>query len=73
MTQDELIAQSAAEFKANSARRNQGRKPPEPGYSGPLPHVHLPPEIVDEMEAAINEAFEQVDPELAADGQEPHS
>jgi hypothetical protein len=61
MTQDELIEQLAAEFKKRAAQRKL--RPAQPGYSGSLGDVFLPADVVDEMEAAINEAFEQIEEE----------
>ena len=59
--EDALIAQQAAEFQAwLKSQPWYPLEPPMPGHSGPLADVSLPPEQVDEMEAAINEAFEQV-------------
>ena len=44
-------------------------QPTEPGLSGPLGEdVFLPDDIVDSMEAAINEAFEQIEPWGELDG-----
>jgi hypothetical protein len=60
MTQEELIEQFAAEFKAHAAQRNKTKRPKRPGHSGSLGDVFLPAEIVDDMETAINEAFERV-------------
>jgi hypothetical protein len=59
MAQEELIKQLAAEFRKRAAQHKM--RPHQPGYSGSLGDVFLPDDIVDEMEAAINEAFEQVD------------
>ena len=61
MTQEELIEQLAAEFRAHAAQRKLPLD--QPGYSGSLGDVFLPDDVVDEMEAAINEAFEQVEEE----------
>jgi hypothetical protein len=59
MAQEELIEQLAAEFRKRAAQHKM--RPDQPGYAGSLGDVFLPDDIVDEMEAAINEAFEQVD------------
>lgn len=60
MTEDELAAQQAAEFQAwLKSQPWWPLQPSQPGHSGPLVDVFLPPEMVDEMEAAIEEAFEQ--------------
>ena len=67
MTQRELIEQLASEFKANSARRNHGRRLPAHGPTGPLNIPTLPHESVDAIEAAIVAAFELVDEEPSAD------
>ena len=59
--EEALIAQQAADFQA--WLRSQPwwpLQPDQPGHSGPLVDVFLPPEQVDEMAAAIEEAFEQV-------------
>lgn len=65
MTQEELTEQLAAAFKASARNRRAPLRRHYPTASPPLKVPPLPPEIVDEMEAAINEAFEQVDPEQA--------
>ena len=61
MTQEELIERLATEFKKRAAQHK--RRPGKPGYSGSLGDVFPPDDIVDEMEAAINEAFEQIEEE----------
>jgi hypothetical protein len=61
MTQEELIERPAEEFKKRAAQRK--RRPGRPGYSGSLGDVFLPAEVVDGMEAAINDAFEHVEEE----------
>jgi hypothetical protein len=58
MTQEEMIKQLAEEFKKHAAQRKLHLD--QPGYSGSLGDIFLPDDIVDEMEAAINEAFEQI-------------
>lgn len=63
MTDQDLIEQQAEAFKALLRSRGWPKKPDQPGFSGSLGDVFLPAEIVDEMEAAINEAFEQVETE----------
>jgi predicted RecB family endonuclease len=65
MAQEELIEQLAVEFKKHAAQRKL--RPDQPGYSGSLGDVFLPDDIVDEMEAAINEAFEQIKEEPIAE------
>lgn len=65
MSTEEQLAQAVAEFKARSARWKAERKPLPPGHSGPLNVQPLPEDVVDAMEAAINEAFEQVEEEPA--------
>ena len=67
MTEQELIEQQAEEFRALLLSRGWPKKPSQPGFSGSLGDVFLPPHIVDEMEAAINEAFEQVEQQKALD------
>lgn len=65
--EEALIAQQAAEFQAwMKSHPWLPKQPKQPGYSGPLPHIDFPPEMVDEMEAAIEEAFEKVGPDDAA-------
>lgn len=64
MTQEELIERFAAQFRARAAQHK--RRPRQPGYSGPLGDVFLPAEVVDDMEAAINDAFEQVEQQHCA-------
>jgi hypothetical protein len=62
--EEALIAQQAAEFQAwLTSQPWYPLQPDRPGYSGPLPKVDFPPEMVDEMEAAIEEAFEKVEPD----------
>ena len=61
MTQEELIQRLADEFKKHAAQRKS--RPTQAGYSGSLGDVFLPDDIVDEMEAAINDAFEQIEEE----------
>jgi hypothetical protein len=61
MTQEELIERLAEEFKKHAAQRKLHLD--QPGYFGSLGDVFLPADIVDEMEAAINDAFEQVEEE----------
>lgn len=59
--EEALFAQQAAEFQ--SWLKSQSwwpLQPKQPGHSGALIEVFLPPEQVDKMEAAIEEAFEQV-------------
>lgn len=64
MIDEEQIARQAAEFQAwLKSQPWWPLQPRQPGYSGPLPDVEFPPEMVDEMEAVINEAFEQVEPD----------
>jgi hypothetical protein len=63
VTIEEQIAQAAAEFKARAAKWKAEREPLPPGHSGPLNVEPLPEDVVDAMEAAINEAFEQVEEE----------
>ena len=63
MTDQELIEQQAVAFRALLLSRGWPKKPDQPGFSGSLGDVFLLPEIVDEMEAAINDAFEQVEQE----------
>jgi hypothetical protein len=59
--EEALIAQQAAEFQAwLHSQPWWPLQPPQAGYSGPLPKVDFPPQMVDEMEAAIAEAFERV-------------
>ncbi len=58
--QQDLLDQYAAEFKAHTQQRNRMKRPKQPGHAGPLVDVFLPAEVVDDMEAAINEAFEQI-------------
>ena len=59
--EEALIAQQAAEFQAwIKSQPWWPLQPKEPGHSGPLVDVFLPPEQVDEMAAAIEEAFEQI-------------
>jgi hypothetical protein len=59
--EEALIAQQAAELQAWLISQPwYPLQPDRPGHSGPLVDVFLPPEQVDEMEAAIEEAFEQV-------------
>lgn len=59
--EEALIAQQAAEFQAwLKSQTWWPLQPKQAGHSGPLIDVFLPPEQVDEMEAAIEEAFEQV-------------
>ncbi len=63
-TKEELVARQAAEFQV--WLKSQPWWPlqsDQPGYSGPLPKVDFPPEMVNEMEAAIEEAFEKVEPD----------
>jgi hypothetical protein len=57
MTQEELIGQPAAEFRARAAQPK--RRPRQPGYSGSLSHAFLPTDVGDDMEVAINDAFAQ--------------
>ena len=59
-TQQELLSRYAEEYKERVRRRGEPKRPQRPGQSGPLEDVFLPPEIVDQMEAAIEEAFEQI-------------
>jgi hypothetical protein len=61
MTQEELIEHLAEEFKKHAAQRKL--RPDQSAYSGSLGDVFLPDDIVDEMEAAINDAFEQIEEE----------
>ena len=62
--EDALIAQQAAEFQAwLKSQPWWPLEPPQAGFSGPLPHVDFPSKMVDEMEAAIAEAFEKVEPD----------
>lgn len=59
MTDRELVEQQAVAFRALLLSRGWPKQPDQPGFSGSLGDVFLPPEIVDEMEAAINDAFER--------------
>jgi hypothetical protein len=62
--EEALIARQAAEFQTwLKSQPWWPLQPDQPGYSGPLPKVDFPPEMVDEMEAAIEEAFEKVEPD----------
>lgn len=62
LTDEEVFAQQAAEFKAwLTSQPWWPLQPDQPGHSGPLVDVFLPPEQVDEMAAAIDAAFEQVE------------
>jgi len=61
--QQALIEQHAAAFKARVQQRSTFKEPKHDGYSGPLGDVFLATEIVDQMEAAIQDAFEQVEEE----------
>jgi hypothetical protein len=65
-TQDRFDEEVAA-FKASFEGLHLPKPLPFAGSSGPLGDVFLPPETVDEMEAAIEEAFEQVDEDQVAD------
>ena len=61
MTKEELIALSDQLIQEWLNDPTFPLQPDEPGLSGPLgDDVFLPKETVDAMEAAINEAFEQV-------------
>ena len=73
MTTDELIEHYAAAFRARASKRNADKQPKQAGWSGPLGHADLPTELVDEMEAAIEEAFEQIgdEEEQAAEDEHP--
>lgn len=62
MTKQEMIAHQAAMFKAKFGQSGRWPKSPaSPGYSGALGDVFVSGELADEMEAIIEEAFEQVD------------
>lgn len=70
MTEQEQQAQIehyAAAFRARvqqrNAFRNAFKEPGCDGHAGPLGDVFLPAETVDQMEAAIQDAFEQVEEE----------
>ena len=65
LTQDQLerIEHYAHAFQAHSRDRNKSRELEERGYSGALGSSDLAPEVVDQMEAAIVEAFESVEEE----------
>ena len=58
MDTPEPVQQQAEAFKARLRSRGLPTPPTEPGYSGPLGDVFLPADVVDEMEQAIEEAFE---------------
>ena len=59
METQELVQQQAAAFKARLRSRGLPTPPTELGYSGSLGDVFLPADVVDEMERAIEEAFER--------------
>ncbi len=62
MTEQELLAQQITEFQ--NWLKNQPwwpLQPDQPGHAGPLVDVFLPPDQVDEIEAAIEEEFEQIE------------
>ena len=62
--EEALIAQQAADFQAwLKSQPWWPLHPEQAGFSGPLPHVTFPSEMVDEMQAAIEEAFEKVEPD----------
>jgi len=60
METEALIQQQAEAFKARLRSRGLPTPPTEPGYSGSLGDVFLPADVVDEMERAIEEAFESL-------------
>jgi len=60
MTTQEVLSRYAEEYKERVRRRGGPKRPQRPGQLGPLEDAFLPPEIVDQMEAAIEEAFEQI-------------
>lgn len=60
--EEALIAKQAAQLQAwLKSQPWWPLQPDQPGYSGPLPKVDFPAKMVDEMEAAIEEAFEKVE------------
>ena len=60
-TKEELMAAEGAAYQAWLMSQHWWPlQPKQPGHTGPLVDVFLPPEQVDEMEAVIEEAFEQV-------------
>jgi hypothetical protein len=68
MTEEELLAQQVTEFQ--TWLKNQPwwpLQPDQPGHTGPLVNVFLPPDQVDEMEVAIEEEFEKVEPDADDD------
>lgn len=63
MSTQEMIDRYAAAFKARTRDRTGAKKPPHVGHFGTLGPVFLPPELVDDMEVAIDEAFEHIEAE----------
>jgi|GEM_PF-1890239 hypothetical protein len=61
--QEKVIAEQAAKFASHAHQRNRRKQPRQSGYSGALGDLSLAPEVVDDMERAINEAFEQIEEE----------
>ena len=59
--QQALIEHQALAFKARIQQRDTFKEPKRDGYSGPLGDVFLPAETVDQMETAIQDAFEQIE------------
>ncbi len=68
MTQPDLLEQYATEFASHARQRRRGKRPKGPGHSGPLVGVFLPADVADDMEAAINEAFERIEEEMSERG-----
>ncbi|HLY32600.1 MAG TPA: hypothetical protein VKQ36_16380 [Ktedonobacterales bacterium] len=56
----EVLERYAAAFRAHIQQRGQAL-PRQAGYSGSLGGVFLPPDVVDDMEHVISDAFEQVE------------
>ncbi|HKD74804.1 MAG TPA: hypothetical protein VKB76_04885 [Ktedonobacterales bacterium] len=68
MTEEELLAQQASEFQAwLKSQPWWPLQPDQPGHTGPLVDVFLPPDQVDEMEAAISAEFEKIEPDADDD------